>query len=188
LDNRTLVEGLKRGDPKAGAAFDAAYRERLRRTCGHFLGFQDPEVDDLVQETFLKALEHLDQFDFRKDLYSWLNKICVNLCFTRLHKRQRLVLRQQEDLEELATGLARREAQRREDGDEKAHQLGLLRALIKGMGKPCSRVLELRDLQGASFAAMSRSLRVPMGTVLSRLSRCRQALKQLFLSRLGETA
>jgi RNA polymerase sigma-70 factor (ECF subfamily) len=188
LDNRTLVQGLKQGDREAEAAFDAAYRERLRRTCGHFLGFQDPEIDDLVQETFLKALEHLDQFDFRKDLYSWLNKICVNLCFKRLHKRQRLVLSQQDDLEALSMGLARRDAERHEDGEEKAHQLKLLRALIKGMGKPCSRVLELRDLQGISFAAMSRALRVPMGTVLSRLSRCRQALKQRFLARLGETA
>jgi DNA-directed RNA polymerase specialized sigma24 family protein len=99
-----------------------------------------------------------------------------------------LVLSQQEELDALSVGLARREAERREDGEEKAHQLKLLRALIKGIGKPCSRVLDLRDLRGSSFAAMSMALRIPIGTVLSRLSRCRQALKQQFLSRLGETA
>jgi RNA polymerase sigma-70 factor, ECF subfamily len=185
LDDRTLIQGLIRGDPGAGHAFNDAYRERLIRTCGHFLGFQDPEIEDVVQETFLKAFEHLDQFDFQKGLYSWLNKICVNLCFKRLHKRQRLVLSQQDELETLSLDLARQEERHLEDTVEKRLRLELLRNLIRSMGRPCSRVLELRDLKGKSFAAMSHALRVPIGTVLSRLSRCRQALKEKFLHSLG---
>ena len=52
------------------------------------------------------------------------------------------------------------------------------------MGEPCRGLLNLRDSQGKSYALISETLKVPMGTVMSRLARCRETLKQMVLQAL----
>jgi DNA-directed RNA polymerase specialized sigma24 family protein len=47
------------------------------------------------------------------------------------------------------------------------------------MGDPCKRLLELRMKEDASYIDMARKLKVPMGTIMSRLARCTAALKEL---------
>jgi RNA polymerase sigma-70 factor (ECF subfamily) len=65
-----------------------------------------------------------------------------------------------------------------EEGLEKEEQGRLLRAALAGLKEPCKQILELRDIKGASYAQISKLLKLPMGTVMSRLLRCRQVLKQ----------
>lgn len=100
-DEKELVQKILAGDPKAQAFFYAENAPRLYPVCVHFLGYQDPDAEDIVQQTFLIALQKLRAFEFRSSLYTWLDHICVNLCYERLRKRKRELASLSEDLEKL---------------------------------------------------------------------------------------
>jgi len=55
------------------------------------------------------------------------------------------------------------------------------------MGDPCRSLLRLRDEEEESYSSIAETLKVPIGTVMSRLARCKEALKKLVLSALEET-
>jgi RNA polymerase sigma factor (sigma-70 family) len=179
LDDRQLVQKLLARNRETERFFFQTYREKIYKVCVYFLGYQDPEAEDITQETFLVALRKLPQFEFRSSLYSWLYRICAYLCYERLEKRQRQVAHLEEELEELASPLAVAHQNQEEGETEKNKMLELLETQKNLLGEPCRSLLELRDKQGKSYAGISEELKIPMGTVMSRLARCREALKQL---------
>jgi len=181
VEDKELVQKVLAGDPAAQELLVKLHREPLRRTCVHILGWEDPEVEDVVQETFARAFTNLSGFEFRSSLGHWLRRICTNLCFRRYRKRKRLVLQAQEDLEGLFTPKALAVEEEKEREIEKARRLEALARGKEGLGKPCRDLVGLRDEQGRSYAEISNVLRVPMGTVMSRLARCRQTLRELVM-------
>ena len=178
LDEQALITAILAGDAGAEEAFDGAFRRRLFVTAAHFLGFQDPEIEDVVQETLLLAHQKLAGFGHRSSLYLWLNHICVNFCLRRLQKRHRQVAAPDDEIAALSLGAAH-EAVRRQDeallGQERQEAL---QAALKGMAKDCRQVMEQRHLQGLSYIELGRELKLPIGTVMSRLARCRERLKE----------
>ena len=184
MDDRQLVQQLLAGNEEAEHLFFHSYRNRLYRACVSLLGYQDPEAEDVTQEAFLIALRKLREFEFRSTLFSWLYGICVNLCYDRMDKRQRQVSLLDEELENLAAPLAEDRQRKAEEEAEKARLLQILEAQKNRLGTFCRELLEMRDGRGLSYAQLSQALKVPMGTVMSRLSRCKEALKRLALESL----
>jgi RNA polymerase sigma-70 factor (ECF subfamily) len=186
MDDSQLITLLLAGDEKAQDDFVRLYEHRLTITATHFLGYQDSEIQDTVQETFLLALKALPQFKQQAALYTWLNRICVNACFLRLKKRQRRNEELSDDLEQLSTKLARQRFHDQDAEGSKEHQLLLLTEQLKRLGEPCQSLLRGHHLEGKSCIALSKQFKVPMGTIMCRLSRCRSLLKQNFLEALSE--
>jgi RNA polymerase sigma-70 factor (ECF subfamily) len=145
------------------------------------LGYRDPEAEDILQETFITAIQQIHEFEFRSSLYSWLYRICLNRCYNRLRNRKRQVALVEEELEVLADPLSI------EREDRKAEEAGYHRVLehiesqMPLLGKPCRELLDMRDRQDKSYAEISQTLKIPLGTVMSRLARCKEALKGLVL-------
>jgi RNA polymerase sigma-70 factor (ECF subfamily) len=174
-------------------AGDEAAKERLYHQCyrklyvtaAHFLGAADPEIEDAVQDTFIKGFDALAEFRFQASLSTWLNHICVNLCFDRLRKRKRLLFAQQQDLELAAQGLAQRRHQIQGQQDEARALAQVIQRHLSGLGEPCHSILERRELKGQAYAAIAKAMRMPIGTVMSRLSRCREALRASLLNEDG---
>lgn len=179
LSEKELVQQILSGSEEAKTLFYRTHVERLYPTCVHFLGYQDPEVDDVVQETFLIALKKLDGFEFRSSLSTWMNRICVNLCYKRLLKRRNTLAMLQEDLEQLTSEKASVSAEKEFEDEEKRFKLNLLERLLGNLSAKCRQIIELRDKTGKSYAEIGQKLKIPMGTVMSQLARCREALKQL---------
>ena len=179
-DERELVKKVLAGEVEAQTHF---YRENARRLfhiCIHFLGPEDADAEDILQQTFLIALGKLKEFEFRSTLYTWLSNICANLCFERLRRKRKVLVSLQEDLERLAQPLAPSTGEERDVEEEKQARLALLSRITGTLSERCRRVLELRDKKGESYINISRALRIPMGTVMSQLARCRKALRNLF--------
>ncbi|MGH7738712.1 MAG: RNA polymerase sigma factor, partial [bacterium] len=107
MDERELVQKILQGDQAAKAEFFVAHRERLYRDCVYLLGYQDPDAEDLVQETFITAFEKLSQFEFRSSLSTWLIQICIFKCHNRYRQRAKLVARDQVDLDLLLQSAAK---------------------------------------------------------------------------------
>ena len=152
--------------------------EMLRRTCVHILGYGDPDVEDTVQETLISAFQHLAGFEFRSSLAHWLRQICVHYCYRRWRQRKRMVVQSQETLETLFLPGALDREDEKSRVSEQARKMQILKQGLEGLGKPCRKLLGLRDEEGKSYAEISEIMRVPMGTVMSRLARCRQTLKE----------
>jgi RNA polymerase sigma-70 factor (ECF subfamily) len=188
LDDRELVQKLLAKDDEAYRHFYATYQNKIYKACVYLLGYQDPDAEDVAQEVFLAALRQLPQFEFRSSLYHWLYRICMYLCYERIRKRRRMVASEDEALEMAARTQAVSRQNKDEDDKEKEQMMELLQSQKQILGEPCRGLLDLRDGQQKSYAQIADTLKVPMGTVMSRLARCKETLKTLFLKALKEVS
>ena len=179
LDEKELIEKILAGDEGAKTTLYRTHQKRLMPIAVYFLGYQDSDLEDVVQETFMIGFEKLKDFKPEASLYTWLAHICVHRCYKRLEKRKRALQPLDEELDQMASGLsvARHEAQALEQ--ERSKLVGIARKSLASLNENCRRIIEMRDFGGASYAEIARSLKVQMGTVMSRLARCREALKSL---------
>ncbi len=179
LDERELVQKILGGDEKAKASFFVTYRERLYRDSVYLLGYRDPEAEDIVQETFITAFEKLPQFEFRSSLATWLTQICIFKCHNRYRQRAKVASREHAELDLLLQTAA---IERQDAGDregEKQHKLRIIDKCLENIGPECREIIRLRELREQSYLEIGQALKIPLGTVMSRLSRCKRALKVL---------
>jgi RNA polymerase sigma-70 factor (ECF subfamily) len=179
LDERELVRKILQGDEEAQILFYVTHRERLFRNCAFLLGHHDHEAEDVVQEAFLAAFRLMDQFEFRSSLGTWLTQIGIHLCFNRFRRRAKTLAHDQADLDGLMSAAAVRKGESQAEKDEKQAKLRLVEKCLEKIGPECREIVRLRDFDGLAYADIGLALRMPMGTVMSRLSRCKQALKAL---------
>jgi len=133
-------------------------------------------ADDLVQECLSKALQNSAQLRDLATMDSWLFSILAN-CL-RDHLRQH---RATEDIDEVAE---QHLVSERTPEDEYARNeiVTRVRAAIKCLPLGQRQVLVLVDVEECSYAEVAQILDIPVGTVMSRLSRARQALKAKLLA------
>jgi RNA polymerase sigma-70 factor, ECF subfamily len=158
---------------------DAVYRFALRLTGGN-----TAEADDVTQETFLRAYRHWDTYRRGTSVRSWLFTICRN-AFLRSRERQ---ARRSESLETdldwsidaLAAADLYREIEQADPerrffdsflDEEIGRALGALPADFR-------EVVVLSDVEGLSYGEIAEVLRLPLGTVKSRLYRGRRLLQR----------
>ena len=133
------------------------------------------EVDDVVQDTFIRAYETLDRFRGNAAFATYLHRIAINRSLDALRRRKRWQNRfvRHEEAALPAAGPSM------EEDIERSDQARLVHAAI-GQLKPDHRaVVALRLLEGFSTRETSDILGITYGTVLSRLSRAMQALREL---------
>lgn len=146
----------------AGAVYDTAVR--LTRSAA--------VAEDLVQETFARAVAAADRFEPGTSMRAWLLSILMNLF--RNHQRAR-VRHPEVELDEEALPAAEEEPPL----PFAAVTPELLDGAIAGLPERLREALVLRDLQGLSYLQISEVLRIPVGTVMSRLYRGRLVLRKL---------
>jgi len=186
LSETELIQQVLAGDEAAKTRLYQDHSHRLKPICVHFLGYQDADIDDIVQQTFLIAFQKLPEFEPRSTLYTWLAHICVNLCYERIRRRKKVLVSLQEDLEQMTASLVHSREHDKGVKDKEGRKMQLLEKLIGTMSEKCRRIIELRDRAGESYAAIGKAMKIPIGTVMSQLARCRETLKQMVRSSLKE--
>jgi RNA polymerase sigma factor (sigma-70 family) len=181
VDDRALVQGLLDKDGAAESYFHKTFRPLLYRSSSFILGPGDPEVEDVIQETFLAALRDLPKFRFHCEFVRWVRRICVYRCYERLRARKRQVANMHEDMEVLMHRSAMRKTEETEREGEEQALLTVLKVELELMGGRCRELLELRDREDKTYGELSQTLKIPIGTVMSRLARCREKLKERVL-------
>jgi len=187
LDDRELVQRLLAKDEKAQQYFFNTYWNKLYKACVYVLGHKDPEAEDVAQEAFIVALRKLPEFEFRSTLHHWLFRICTFLCYERIRLRKKRLVQLQENIDNLPHSVQAEHGRRREEDTEQKRMIELVARQRDLMGDPCRSLLRLRDEEEESYSSIAETLKVPIGTVMSRLARCKEALKKLVLSALEET-
>jgi RNA polymerase sigma-70 factor (ECF subfamily) len=166
-NERKLVADILEGDAAAFQTLYNAHKKNLIRACWYFLG-SDPEVEDMVQETFIKALRNLRKFRFECSLGTWLNHIAVNLCRDHLEKKRKTT---PFSLDFFATQPS---IEQRSPYPEEV--LKLLREEMQKLEGRERELIALREERGLSYEAIAGQLRMPIGSVTSGIFRARQKL------------
>jgi RNA polymerase sigma-70 factor (ECF subfamily) len=143
------------------------YAASYRRLLGQLIGVTGSvaEAEDVVQEAFVRGLDHPRRLLGADNPEAWLRTVAVNLARSRWRRTQRLV------------GLAPRLVEEPRDGDADGH-VDLLQALRR-LPAGQREVIALHHLADLSVEQVADTLGVPTGTVKARLSRGRAALSTL---------
>ena len=175
MTDQELVAGLLKGKEAAQLFLYKNQREGMYRVAVWVLGYRDLEAEDAVQEALEQALKVLEKFEFRSSLQTWLNRICARQCYRRMETRRKNLLGIERDIAETLKLEAK--------GEDPLHRLlmeeqrSILQIAIKGLKDGCNKIVKMRDLEGLPYAVIAEKLKVPLGTVMSRLARCREKLK-----------
>jgi len=141
----------------------------LRRLARRWAG---PDADDLVQETFARAIAARRSYQAGSNGRAWLCRILCNLAVSERRRRAR-----DERLRTRVVALAPSPAADEPPAARALDDAGLIAALATLA--PCDRrILELAELEELSYREIARALECPLGTVMSRLHRARRRLRE----------
>lgn len=142
------------------------------------------DAEDAVQDAFLSAYKHLDQFRGRAQMSTWLTTIVVNAARMKARERSRRVqiAKDVEDQDEGRLSFWDAISDRRPTPEEvyqRREGWERLAQLLTWLSPPLRRTFQLRVVDGLTIRETAHSLGVPVGTVKARLARARIKLKQL---------
>jgi len=147
------------------------------------------EAEDLVQETYLRAFRHFDQFDPGTNCRAWLFAILRNTFLNRVKRQGREILEPDEgELERGGAGLSETMAPLPTPEEELVKHVvdgDLVRALEQ-LPLRFREVVLLADLEECSYKEIARICGVPTGTVMSRLFRGRGLLRKALVATFRE--
>lgn len=181
-DEATLVAAAQGGDEAAFAEIVRRYQRAVYRVA-YGLTRNASDADDLAQETFLRAWQALGRFRVGEPLFPWLSRIAVNLAYSLFRRRKR---RPETALEPLLEA-----GQQWEGGEDPVEEVaerehhGQLEAVFAELTPEHQSILVLRVMQDQSYEEIAKTLEIPIGTVMSRLSRARAELKRRLEARTG---
>lgn len=193
-DQQTLAQ-LRRGNWSAMEQLVSRYQDRLYVTILRMVNHQD-DAADLVQETFVRAMQAVSRFEGKSTLYTWLFRIAVNLAISHRRSSQYRAAAsldvggEEEDagsgVNRQAAGLRRQLAQETEDDPaasaERTMEYERLQRALAGLDPEFKAVIVLRDIEECDYDQIAAILDVPVGTVKSRLFRARCALREALKS------
>jgi RNA polymerase sigma-70 factor (ECF subfamily) len=137
------------------------------------------EAEDLVQETYLRALRSFDQFPPDSNLKSWLFTILRNVWLNQVrhsHSKTRVEINEPV----VDTGEFEDKSSKDPFGSHLIEsKQAAVRKGIDNLPVAYREVILLRDFEGLSYGAIAQVLECPAGTVMSRLSRARETLKEM---------
>ncbi len=149
-----------------------------------FVGKHD-EAEDLTQDIFLKIFKSLDTFDRRANFQTWLISVSRNLCIDhyRSVRKERETIDREVDTSELSAAAP---GQSQIAALEQRDRVELLREALASLPKTLRTAVLMRDLQELSYHEIARELRLPEGTVKSRINRGRSELARQIRKLRGE--
>lgn len=143
-------------------------------------------AEDATQEASLRALRYLDSLR-DGDARAWLLGIVRNTCFNALSRSRRAGTEVEFDSAEFEAALAAPETSDPAVALEQARLGRRIDAAIQALSAPLREVLVLRELEDLEYAQIAQIVEIPIGTVMSRLSRAREKLREaLMASRMDE--
>ncbi len=166
-NERELVKKILSGDAASFQELYNSHKKALIRACWYFLG-NDTEVEDMVQEAFIKALKNLEKFRFECSLATWLNHIAVNLCRDHLEKRKKSL--------PFSTDFFAHHPSIEQKAAYPEEALNLLKAEMEKLEGREKELITLREIKGFSYEAIANRLKIPVGSVTSGIFRARQKL------------
>ncbi len=183
MNEEKLIKAAQKGDMEAFEKLISEYEKKIYALCLHLL--KDPEeAYDAAQEVCIKVWRQLESFEGQAKFSTWLYRIGTNQCLDLMRKNKRrskdisLFQKDEESEEEWLL-----EGPHEKEGVAEAVEKKVLQEVVQlGIGElkeDYQVIITLRDIEEHSYEEIAEVLDLSLGTVKSRLSRARQALKKV---------
>ncbi len=179
--DRILVERVQAGDKQAFGLLVAKYQRKLARLVARMVR-DSAEVEDIVQDSFIRAYRALPGFRNDSAFYTWLYRIGVNTAKNWLmtHGRRASATSGVDGEDGDGDGQIAPEPLRDSDTPERllmTKQIGqTVNAAMEALPEDLRTAISLREIEGLSYEDIARVMDCPIGTVRSRIFRARDAI------------
>ncbi len=169
LELHQLIQEAQKGDQQSFSQLVHQYKGHVYRQAYAMVN-DKMEAEDIAQEAFIKAYYSLHKLENTYAFVSWLTRIVSNVCYDHLQKlSKRKTVSIEQPLEDHHSPI-------------EATSLKLsIREALQHLSLEHRSVIILRDIQGFSYHEISEILKVPLGTVKSRINAARTDLKNELL-------
>lgn len=180
--DKQVARRILAGDAAAFRTLFDSYFPRLYRFALARLNRDHEAANDVVQQTFCKALEHLHTFRGEAALYTWFCQVCRNCIvdYCRARQREAVAIVPLEDLPNLRSVLEALQADVRDEPDLGAWQQDmrrLVQATVDSLPDQYADILELKYVQGLPVADIATRLQLGVKAAESLLGRARTAFR-----------
>lgn len=181
ISDSDIIEKVLNGNKNFYEVIMRRYNQRLFRISRSYINDED-EVQDILQESYVKAYENLDKFENRSAFSTWLVKIVINETLARKNKRKRY------------TSLSQNDQQNEENDNYKIYSIpsemknpeeeasnnelkDALEKVIDSLPEKYRTVYVMREIEGMSVADTSTGLEITESNVKVRLNRAKEMLR-----------
>mgnify|MGYP001195060714 FL=1 len=179
--DQKLVEKAQKGDKKAFGMLVEKYQRRLNRLLSRMVRDQS-EIEDIVQDSFIKAYRAINNFRGDSAFYTWLYRIGINTAknhLVKLGKRPKAMNDVEiEDIENFEDAQDLRNLETPESSMMSSQIVTAVNQTIESLPEELKQAISLREMDGLSYEEISELMNCPIGTVRSRIFRAREAIAE----------
>jgi RNA polymerase sigma-70 factor (ECF subfamily) len=194
IEESTLVSQAREGDTAAFGELVRRYERKIFRLAQHVTQNRE-DAEDVLQETFMKAYEHLDQFKGDSKFYTWIVRIAVNQALMKLRRRKTDKTVSIDETIDTGEDTVVREIAAWDENPEQQFSRdelgGILDTAVRSLEPLYRSVFVLRDIEELSTEETAEALGLSVPAVKSRLLRARLQLREKltrFFKRKGDDA
>jgi RNA polymerase sigma-70 factor, ECF subfamily len=168
-----IVERARNGDEGAFVLIYEHFSAQIHRYVFRLVNNQEL-ADDITQETFLKAFQNIRKISDDSNISAWLYRIASNACFDVLRRGKLItwmpILEESDKTNEFT----------QDDFSPQVVEAQVVRRTLSQMQPALAVCLVLRSVEGFSCEEIAEILKIPRGTVFSRLARAREAFVEIY--------
>jgi RNA polymerase sigma-70 factor (ECF subfamily) len=179
----SLIRRVCAGETACFELLMRRHNERIYRTVRAVLG-DDTDVEDVMQQAYVSAYQHLDRFENRARFSTWMTRIAINEAYARLRKRHRTEAAPWEDSAMADEPEAAGPSPEQIAANQEIH--ALLERAVDTLSVPNRMVFVLRSVQGLSTAETADCLKISEEAVKTRLHRANEALRLWLEGQVGD--
>ncbi|MCC6614819.1 MAG: sigma-70 family RNA polymerase sigma factor [Anaerolineae bacterium] len=176
-DEREMIDALKQRDPAVLSQIFEHHADRIYRLAVSLL-HDEQQADGVVQNAFLALIRHVDSFEGRASVGTWLYRVAYNDCLHRMQAQQRVADIADEEADEAMPACFVDWQNIPEDAFESAEASAEMNRAIDTLKPDMRAVFLLRDVEQLSTAETAQILGISNEAVKVRLHRARLALRE----------
>jgi len=168
-----VLARARAGDETAFVAVYEHFSPAIHRFAYRLLGSQE-QADDITQDTFIRAYQHIRRLNDDANVSAWLYRIAANSCNDALRRRKRISwvpMLEDEDKDSEFTAA---------DFVPDVIEAHAIQRVLSEMPPALATCLVLRSVEGFSCEEIAEIMNVPKGTVFSRLARARDLFAKIY--------
>ncbi|MBL6685522.1 MAG: RNA polymerase sigma factor RpoE [Methylophilaceae bacterium] len=177
--DQKLVEKAQKGDKRAFGILVEKYHKKLTRLLARMVRDQS-EIEDIVQDSFIKAYRAINNFRGDSAFYTWLYRIGINTAknhLVSLGRRPKAMNDVEiEDVENFEDGQELRNLETPENSMMTKEIVATVNDTIESLPDELKEAISLREIDGLSYEEIAELMQCPIGTVRSRIFRAREAI------------
>ncbi len=185
-DDLTLVKRVRSGDQRAFKLLVERYQRKIYAVALGMVKDKE-EAYDIAQEAFVKVYKYLDHFKGDASFYTWLYRIAVNICIDVLRRKGAMKVEHVEldetiqmDTSEANIGaLGTRLGTNPQKSALRKELAEKIQEALEQVPEKHRAILLLREIEGMSYEDLARTLKIPKGTVMSRLFHARAKVQKI---------